>query len=93
MAHFSRPYFILLVQDLDTPHFYMEFGDYDREAVEAEYRDFRDHDYPRAALRILRASNASPQACAAAIFEDSRRRRAESEITSLEALATALGSK
>lgn len=48
----SRRYYTLAVRQ-GGPRWSPEFGDYDRELVEAEREDYRDHDVKARDLRIL----------------------------------------
>lgn len=52
-----RPYYVLLTRDAADKPWGIEFGDYDRPAVQFERDDFRQN-YAATNLRIIRAENA-----------------------------------
>lgn len=54
----SRPYFTLLQRDPNDGQWGIEFGDYDRETVEAERDDYRDHGAKARDLKIVTTANA-----------------------------------
>jgi len=54
----ARLYFTLLQRDPNDGKWGIEFGDYDRETVEAERDDYRDHGAKARDLKIVRTDNA-----------------------------------
>ena len=62
-----KPYYLLLSREPGDTVFFQQFGDFDRETVEFERDDFRDHGYLAKDLRIVTAKSAKPADCDAAI--------------------------
>ena len=56
MGRKPRPYFTLLQRHEGV--WGVEFGDYDREVVEAELEDYRDHFIRKADLKIVETADA-----------------------------------
>jgi hypothetical protein len=65
----ARPYFTLVSFDRadETPTWTIEFGDYNREAVEFERDDMRSHE-PALKFKILRTADARQATIVAAVI-------------------------
>lgn len=63
----TRPYYLLMIRQGDCAEWFQEFGDFDRETVQYELEDYRDHDYRAQDLKIIKAPSAKPKDCQAAI--------------------------
>jgi len=60
-------YYILATKDDETAPWAPQFGAHDRELVQAERQDYRDHFHPAKWLKIITATCARRNACQAAI--------------------------
>lgn len=58
-----RPYFLLVARADKLSPWGIEFGDYDRETVDAEREDYRDHDWAAGNLRVLRVADDGQHTC------------------------------
>lgn len=69
----KRPYFTLL--EFREGSWTIQFGDYDREVVEAEGEDFIDHGIRKKNLKIIRTEDGSKATIDAAVIEENRKQQ------------------
>lgn len=53
----NRVYYWLIQRDPSTHSWHVQFGDYERSCVHAEYRDYFEHGTPLGDLRIVKGED------------------------------------
>jgi len=53
----TRTYYTLVLRDDGDLRWRIEFGDYDRDTVEAEMESYTDHDYLKRNAKIIRSGD------------------------------------